>query len=85
MLYDPRDNAVMSFDCWGTSTSRMAALDLADALCDDLYAMAQEPLNDSVYGYGAQIASTIWMPDTGGRSKYVVTAVVSARKATSAA
>jgi hypothetical protein len=81
----PLDRAVLGFDCWGTSSSRKSAMDLQVALLGALTGMASEPLGPDVYGYHALVQSALWSPDPGGRSRYVVTAVVTARRAALAA
>lgn len=81
----PLDRAVIRFDCWGTERSRAAAMNLQVALVDCLSAMASEPLGEDVFGYNALIESVLWVPDEGGRSRYVVTALVTTRSLTALA
>lgn len=81
----PLDRAVLGFDCWGTSSSRKSAMDLQLALIEALSGMASEPLGTGVHGYHALVESAVWAPDPGGRSRYVITATVIARRAALAA
>lgn len=78
--YVPLDRALLGFDCWGTERSRKAAMDLQVALTNCLSGLASEDLNSEVFGYSALVESVLYAPDAGGRHRYVVTALVTARR-----
>lgn len=73
----PLDLATITFHCYGPALGAAVALQLA--LIDELSSMSSEPLNDSVYGRGADILSSYYLPD-GTTPRYVVTALVTASR-----
>lgn len=83
--YLPLDRAILGVDCWGTTRSRMAAMNLSVAVSTALTNLASENLNDDVFGLTALVESVLYAPSPEGRHRYAVTTVVTARSLTALA
>lgn len=74
----PQDRSIITFHCYG-STRHAAAL-LVGGLQVALQSLNETPLNEQVHGNGAAVQSVTWLPTSDGAARYVLIALVSARR-----